>query len=137
MKRKFDRHLDNLESIFTFISGFAKKYQLDETTTYALNLAIEELFTNMVKYHPTNPHKILITLEIDNDSLVASITDFDVEPFNIEEQKVYDLKMPIENRPVGKLGIYLVKELMEDVQYHYKDRNSTIILVKKIRKRDV
>jgi anti-sigma regulatory factor (Ser/Thr protein kinase) len=137
MKKKFDRHLDNLENIFTFISGFVNKYQLDESTTYALNLALEELFTNMVKYHPTNPHKILIALEIDNDNLVTSITDFDVDRFNIEEQKVYDLNLPIENRPVGKLGIYLVKELMDDVQYRYKDRNSTIILVKKVRKRDV
>jgi anti-sigma regulatory factor (Ser/Thr protein kinase) len=133
MKKRFDRHLDNLENVFTFISGFVNKYQLDEGIAYSLNLALEELFTNMVKYHPHNPHKILISLEIDNDNLVTSITDFDVDRFNIEEQKVYDLKMPIKNRPIGKLGIYLVKQLMDEVRYRYADRNSTIILVKKLR----
>ncbi len=137
MKKKFDRHLDDLEKVFSFISGFVNKFQLDESSAYSLNLALEELFTNVVKYNPNNPHKILIALEIDNDQVVASITDFDVERFNIEEQKVYDLQMPIKNRPVGKLGIYLVKELMDDVQYRYEDRNSTIILIKKIRKRNV
>ncbi len=133
MKKKFERRIDNLENVFTFVSGFVNKFQLDEGIAYSLNLALEELFTNIVKFHPHNPHKILITLEFKKDHLITSITDFDVERFNIEEQKVYDLKMPIENRPVGKLGLYLVKKLMDDVQYHYNDRNSTIILVKKLR----
>jgi anti-sigma regulatory factor (Ser/Thr protein kinase) len=43
-----------------------------------------------------------------------------------------DVQKPIEERPVGGLGLHLLKKVMDDVQYEYQDRESKITLVKKI-----
>jgi anti-sigma regulatory factor (Ser/Thr protein kinase) len=124
--------MNNLDDVFSFIDTFVDDNKLDEATAYSVSLALEELFTNMVKYNPNNPNSILITLEYKEEYVISSITDFDVEPFDILKERQYDLHLPVDKRPIGKLGIYLVKKVMDDVSYSYINRNSKITLIKKI-----
>ena len=134
MKKKFKRDMDSLGSIFTFIQEFVSRYGLDDTLSYQLNLAIEELFTNMVKYNQHNPNPILIRLGKQKYKLVISITEFDTDPFNINEAKSYDPNQTLQQRPIGGLGIHLVKNIMDQIDYKYDNRTSTIILIKRLRK---
>ena len=133
MEKKFRRKIDSLENIFKFAAKFINQNQLNEDTAFAVNLVIEELFTNMVKYHPGNSNDILISIAKDANKLIISLTDYDVEPFDITDTKDVNPNQSLEERGIGGLGLYFVMKMMDNVNYEYKDRQSKITLIKELR----
>jgi serine/threonine-protein kinase RsbW len=137
MERRFQRVIGAVEDVFAFVSDFAGRNGLDDAVTFKLSLAIEELFVNMVEHNPQSHSDILISLAKDGGRLTVSLTDFDVEPFDITKADRYDSSQPLEERPVGHLGIHLVRSMVDDISYQYKDRQSRITLIKDLGKNDV
>ena len=129
--------MDALEDVFAFLSAFAAKNAIGVTLVSKLQLAIEELFVNMVKHNPEAHSDILISLSRGGDRLIASLTDFDVDPFDITKAAEYDSSGPLETRPIGKLGIHLVKHIADKISYEYENRQSKITLIKDLRKANV
>jgi anti-sigma regulatory factor (Ser/Thr protein kinase) len=137
MKKKFKRHINSLEKIFKFLEEFEERHKLDKSISFAINLAVEELFTNMVKYRAKNPNDILIDLSKDANKVFVVLTDYDVEPYDIKQAKTYDAKQPLEDREAGGVGIHLVKKFIDDIDYKYHDGTSKITLIKYLEKRNV
>ena len=133
MEKKFPRDINSLKQIFDFASKFIEQNKLKEDIAFSLNLVIEELFTNMVKYHPGNANDILITIAKDSNKLIISLTDCDVEPFDITDTKDVNPNQSLEERRIGGLGLYFVMKMMDNVTYEYKDRQSKITLIKQLR----
>jgi serine/threonine-protein kinase RsbW len=133
MEKKIKKDLSSLNDMFDFIEQYADKNQLNPDIRFALNLAAEEIFTNLVKYNTQSRNDIRITLQKKSDRVILALTDFNVEKFDINQIKQYNIHQPLPERPVGKLGIPIVKKLMDKVEYEYKNRNSTITLVKYVR----
>ena len=134
MEAKFQRNIDSLKQIFDFASKFINQKELDEDIAFSINLVIEELFTNMVKYHPGNSNDILISIVKDSNKLIISLTDYDVEPFDITDTKDVNPNQSLEDRRIGGLGLYFVMKMMDKVTYEYKGRQSKITLIKELRK---
>lgn len=132
-QKKFKRHINSLEIIFDFIGEFVARHKLDESISFAINLAVEELFTNMVKYHADNPHDILIDLSKDANKVIVALTDYEVAPYDIKQAKVYDSTQPLAEREAGGVGIHLVKKFMDKIDYEYQDGTSKITLIKIIK----
>ena len=128
MERRFRRTVDALEEVFDFVSGFAAGYRLREDVVFQIKLAIEEVFVNMVR-HNVGSNDILVSLIREGNKLIVSLTDFDVEAFDITKADKYDTRQPLDRRPVGRLGIHLVRNMV--------DRQSTIVLIKDLGKTDV
>ena len=82
------------------------------------NLAIEEFATNTIKYgyDDTNEHVIEVNLSLLGGELALTIID-DGHPFNPLEAPEPQLDLPVEDRPVGGLGIYLVRKMSDRMQY--------------------
>lgn len=135
--KKFKRHLNSLAEVFDFIDRFVEQEQIDDSARRAISLAVDELFTNMVKYDPANPNEINIELRVVNQDLLVTLVDRDVAPFDITKKPDPYLGASLDERKPGGLGIFLTKKLVDDVQYQYQDRTSTITLKKKIRKKNV
>jgi anti-sigma regulatory factor (Ser/Thr protein kinase) len=98
---------------------------------FEANLALDELFTNIISYgfDDKNEHTIRITISLQNDELVFNIED-DGMPFNPTEAETPDLECTIEECRIGGLGIHLAKNLMDEVCYQRcKDKN--ILTLKK------
>lgn len=136
MKRSFTRNIDSLEKIFKFIETFSNKHALDKQLHLTINLAVEELFTNAVKYNPDIPNKVLIEFSKSNDILTISIVDYADEPFNLNKVPEYDITAPLQGRPIGKLGIHFIKNMFTTVNHEFKNNQSKIVLTKKLRKED-
>ena len=134
MDKKFKRDLSSLDDIFKFIDEFSAKTGVDESVVFTINLVVEELFTNMVKYTSENINEILLELKKNADDLIIHLTDFDVDPFDITKTAEVDTKQSLEERRVGGLGIHLVKQMIDKIEYEYKDRQSKIILIKHLEK---
>jgi len=133
MQAEFNRDIESLKDIFSFIQSFMDKEKLDQDLESPLNLVIEELFTNMLKYNPGNKKKIEIDLKKEDDRISIILTEFDVEPFDIRTVAEYNARQELKKRPEGKVGLHLVKKYVDDIDYEYNNRISKIRLIKNLR----
>lgn len=97
-----------------------------------MKLAVEELFTNMVKYNPENSADVLICLEHGGKGLRVKMTDFGVKPFDFTKLKEVDVNKRIEERTPGGLGIFLTRKLVDEIHYEYVNGNNVITFVKNV-----
>ena len=85
---------------------------------YLATLAVEELVTNSIKYgyEDAGDHIIEIKLEIPGNELVLTVTD-DGIPFNPLDLPAPDTDLPLEERPIGGLGIHLLRRMSDRMEY--------------------
>lgn len=130
MERHFKRELGELNDVFSFIDGFVETDAAIASVSFPLTVAIEELFVNMVSYNPDGHGDIVLGLEVDNGAVKTTLEDLDSEPYDITKHEEVDVTVPLEQRRAGGLGIHLVKKMMDEVYYEYRDRRTRIRLVK-------
>jgi anti-sigma regulatory factor (Ser/Thr protein kinase) len=126
-----------LDDLFEFTSEFAGAHQLGERESFVMNLAVEELFTNIVKCHRGGGSEVSVELDISGDNLVVKIIEYDAERFDVTQAAPVDVNKPLAERRVGGLGLYLVRNLVDEIAYDYKDRTSSVTLVKRLEGPDV
>jgi serine/threonine-protein kinase RsbW len=131
MERAFKRDIASVEGICAFISLFARRYGLKDADVFGLNLAIEEIFVNLVRYDPANNEEVSIGLEVGRGSVVARLRSRTARPFDPTKVGRYDINKPIEDRAPGGLGIHLVRSVMDDLAYEYRDDESVITLTRR------
>jgi anti-sigma regulatory factor (Ser/Thr protein kinase) len=130
MQKEFKRSISQLDNLFSFISQFVEKFQIGLSEKNTIDLAVEEIFTNMVKYNPQSSARIQLKLDYDDSKISVCLTDTESQPFDLTKARVYDLEQPAKERPIGKLGLHLVKQLMDSVDYSYTDGTAVITMVK-------
>ena len=124
------RNFDSLKVAYEFIEDFFESNEIAESVRYPVHFAFEELFTNMVKYNPGNMNTILLDIGAGEDVVTVTITDYDVDDFDVTEERDVDTESPVEERPVGGLGLHLIRHMVDTLDYHYEDRQSTITFTK-------
>jgi len=132
MERSFPREINALAAIFDFVDEVFSVEGIDPANVFEVNLVIEELFTNMVKYHPEGTNDIGLRIDRENDRLLISLTDSGVDEYDPTQAREVDTNLPLKDRTPGGLGIHLVRRMTESFDYRYEDRTSTITLVKKL-----
>jgi serine/threonine-protein kinase RsbW len=92
--------------------------ELPSNIVFALTLSLDEVVTNVISYgyDDRDEHLINVTLSSGKGVIEVSVED-DGKPFNPLEYKTPDLQCPIDERPVGGLGIYLVRTYMNELVY--------------------
>ena len=133
--RTLANDMSELSGLAELISEGAAKMGAPERCVFELTLALEEVFTNIVKYayEDAAPHRIRVELgPTDPDTLLIRFED-DGRPFDPTRAADPDLSLPVEERPVGKLGIFLVKKIMDSVTYERVEGKNILTLLKKVR----
>ena len=107
--------------------------QVSADAVYLVSLAIEELVTNCIKYgyDDSNDHSIEIVFAVEGGALRMEVID-DGAPFNPLEAPRPDFSVPIEDRPIGGLGIHLLRELADDLSYERRDGTNRLRLIKRM-----
>lgn len=137
IQKDFTRHLDSLAPVFELLDQFTAGEGVDDESKHAVSLAVDELFTNMVKYHPGNANAITLELRVVDDMMIVHLIDRDVDRFDPMEKRDPYVGESLDERTPGGLGIFLTKKLVDEVQYRYGDRTSIVILKKKFRRQHV
>ena len=98
-----------------------------------VNLALEELLVNIAHYaYAPGEGDVEISYKICNDELVVIIKDKGKE-FNPIEAKDPDLDASVSERKIGGLGIYLVKNLVDDMKYQRVGTQNILEIHKKVK----
>ena len=115
------------------IDGLTDEWGLPAGVMMALNLVLEELFTNIVSYgyDDGDEHLVRIQIRKDPDGLVITLED-DGKPFNILESVYKGFGATLEEKEIGGEGIHLVKELMETIEYYRTGGRNKVVMKKKI-----
>jgi len=117
---EFRREIDAIGEVFAFLETFAGAQEIDEKTAFCINLVVEELFTNMVRHNEGGADRITVSIERRDNRVHLELVDTDVEPFDPETAEVPPVESGIENRRPGGLGIYLVRKMVDDLNYDYE-----------------
>ena len=123
----------SLDDIRGFVGQAARHASLNDKAVYAVQLAVDEACTNIISYAygGETDKEIKLDCQIDADALTITIQD-DGKPFDVNAVAPPDLDVPLSERQVGGLGIYLINNLMDTVQHHSDgERGNTLILKKK------
>lgn len=127
----FKRSVNELSAIVAATGRFFSEHAIDPAIRPSVDLAIEELFVNMVKYNRGGVRDIQLRLAWTGDALEACLTDFDVAPFDPTHAPVVDIDAPLDRRQPNGLGLYLVSKMVDSIRYEYRDRQSQVTFVKK------
>lgn len=120
---------EELPRVVDAIDRFSAEHRLSEEVVGALQVALDEILTNIVDYGYTEgtDHDILIRLRVIDNVLEATIED-DGVPFNPLDNQAPDVHAPLNQRRVGGLGIHFVKSLMSEIIYNrVGDRNLLVL----------
>lgn len=133
MEKVFERDTQVLDEIFDFLEGCISSNNLNESLAFTLKFAVEEIFTNMVKYNPLGPNQISISFGIEEGNAIVELVDFEDVPFDMTKATPVNFDLPIENRNPGGLGIHLVKTMVDKVDYQHINNRSRVTLTMKLR----
>jgi serine/threonine-protein kinase RsbW len=117
--------LEEIERLAGVIEAFCAKHQLPDAIAFAFNLSLDEVVTNIVSYAfpDVQEHPIDVRLCLKGDILQAEVSDSG-RPFNPIDVPTPDLDAPIDERRIGGLGIHIVREMMDTLEYAREgDRN--------------
>lgn len=131
MELTIKNDLNEIERVAQFVETFAEGHLLPPKLAFEINLALEELVTNVISYgyDDTGEHLIRLTLDMDGEDLDASIED-DARPFNPLDAPPPDINLPLEDRPIGGLGIHLVKNMFDTLAYSWENGKNKLTLRK-------
>ena len=124
--------LENLQEMVEFIRKGAIDRGLENKTVYQIHLSCEEALINIINYaYPENKGNIEIRYEPyeNSNGIVMEIIDQGV-PFNPLEKPDPDLDVPLEEREIGGLGIFMIKQIMDEVSYRRNNDKNILTLVK-------
>lgn len=131
---RIEADVREIERLNRLVRQFGELHEVPSRTLYAVNLALDELVTNVVLYgysDPTN-QEVLIKIATAANELVASVHDGG-KPFNPLDVQPPNLNAPLEERELGGLGVHLVRSLMDHVAYTRENDQNVLTVRKKIR----
>ncbi len=120
--------LESLEGLVKSAAGSALQYGLAGESLSAVELVTEEAMVNVFRYaYPQGAGKVRLRCMGDVDSFVIEVTDWGV-PFDATAQPAPDVTSPLEERPAGGRGIYLIKRITDEIRYTREDGRNILSL---------
>ncbi len=130
MQKSFVRSIDSIADVYEFTESVLVSGDIGEALRFPVHLAMEELFVNMVNYYPDNDNAIQLDVDTANGVVSVTMTDFDVDPFDVTQSRDVDIDAPLDERTPGGLGLHLIQSMVDNLQYDWEDRRSTIRFTK-------
>ena len=130
MHKDFTRGFDSLTAIYEFAEKILAANEINEAVRFPVHLAMEELFTNMVKYNPDNHSDIGVDIDVAAGKITVTLTESGVDEFDVTRPIDVDTGASLDERSPGGLGLYLLQNIVDKLEYDYHDRRSRVIFTK-------
>lgn len=124
--------ISNLGQVLSFADGILEQNGCPIKTRMQIDVAIEEIFVNIAHYaYPGGEGNAVIEVEADSSAKnVLIVFEDNGIPYNPLEKEDPDISLSADDRPVGGLGIFMVKKTMDGMSYEYKDNRNRLTIVK-------
>ena len=127
-----DATTNNIAIVDEFVTNELEKHGADHKTVQQIKLVLEEVLVNVANYaYPEGNGTMQIDVDIDNDTLTLVVSDAGI-PFDPHNAPEPDITLPIEQRRIGGLGIFLVQQIMDEMIYERVNDRNVLTLRKKI-----
>lgn len=130
-----DATAENITVVTDFINAQLNSLDCSLENQFTIDVAIDELFGNIVHYaYGTDTGKVTVRFETDDAPPAVMITFIDSGiPFNPLEITEPDTTLPAQEREIGGLGIFLVKQTMDQVAYSYANGQNILMIKMELR----
>ena len=131
LRLTIETKLEEMDRLASAIEDFGQEDNWPPDLTFQVNLALEELWLNVVNHgHDGGFHEVEIELTSEEGAVTIEITD-DGKPFDpLQDAPNPSVNAPLDDRPIGGLGVYLVREMMDEMEYKREDGKNRLTLVK-------
>lgn len=122
---------DGLGRANAAFAGFAEAHAIPEGARRAVNVALDELLANEISHGMAgrNGGSVMIGMELDRERITVTLAS-EGAPFDPFGRAAPDTTLPVDQRPIGGLGLHLVRKLMDEVRYERRNRQNVVVLVK-------
>ncbi len=127
-----DATTENIEEVTAFIDAYLEKIDCPMHEQMQIDVAVDELFSNIANYaYFPNVGKATVDIDSSDGRVIISFIDGGV-PYNPLEKEDPDIKAKAEDREIGGLGIFMVKKMMDEISYEYRDEKNILTIVKNL-----
>jgi serine/threonine-protein kinase RsbW len=118
--------------MLAWVEAYGADHHLSSEVVNAVSLSLDELVTNIISYGYDDEltHMIVVTLSDDEHTISVRLED-DARPFNPMAVDEVDISISLEQKPIGGLGIHLVKNFMNTIHYERADGKNILTMSKK------
>ena len=129
-----DAKVENIPAVTEFINALLEEAGCPMKAQIQIDMAIDEVFANIAQYaYAPGSGEATVRVSIDPDGKMASVTFIDSgAPFDPLQKPDPNVSLPAQERAIGGLGIYLVKQTMDDSAYVYKEGRNEFTIQKRI-----
>jgi anti-sigma regulatory factor (Ser/Thr protein kinase) len=130
MKELFiDAKIENLDAVIDFVAGELETEDCPIKLQTQVSIAVEEIFVNIAHYaYAPEGGKVVIRIAA-HDEIIIKFED-NGKPYNPLEKIDPDVNAVTEEREIGGLGVFMVKQIMDSVEYEYKNGKNILTIVK-------
>ena len=120
---------ENYKTFYTWLHDACQEWNINDDLTNKLDMCAEEIFANVAFYaYPENQGIIDVSFDKSDNNIVLEFKDEGI-PYNPLEKPDPDINLPPEERPLGGLGIYMVKNLANQIYYKRENNQNILTLV--------
>lgn len=125
-----------LVTIRDFVIRTGHELGLDSATIYDLQLAVDEACTNVVRHaYGGEGGPVELKIEATGEGVRVTVRDWG-QPFDPENIPEPDVTAPLDQRPLGGLGLFLMRQTMDQVEFDFDpERGNRLTMVKRIQRR--
>lgn len=133
LELKLNNDISEVTRTVEQVEIFGEESGLSFKVVNTINLALDEIITNIISYGYSDglEHFINVKLETNDNWLIVKITD-DAAAFNPLDQPEPDINKSLEEKQIGGLGIHLIRNLLDELEYHRENDKNIFIMRKKI-----
>jgi anti-sigma regulatory factor (Ser/Thr protein kinase) len=131
-----DATVENMDKVVSFVEEQLDAIDCPMKAKTQINIAIDELFSN-ISFYAYNPEVGTATVRVDveNNPPAVVVTFIDQgKEYNPLEKDEPDITASAEDRPIGGLGVFMVKKMMDAIEYEYKNGQNILKIKKNIGK---
>ena len=121
--------LDNLDQVTDFIDNHLSERGVSNKLIFKVNMAIDEIYSNIARYSGATEARV--GCNVSENKVSLRFVD-NGSPYDPTVKEDPDTTLSAEEREIGGLGIYMVKKIMDEISYEYKDGRNILILEKNI-----
>ena len=123
--------LESLQYFRNFIVECCAEYHINDDTVIDIKLAVDEACTNIIThgYQGMDPGSVILSLRIEPARILVQITDFG-HAFEPVETPKPDVEAALEDRELGGLGLFLIYQTMDNIDYQASQDGNTLTFTK-------